>query len=342
VAVQLTILPVIVEPLPDELFSSWLFRLANVNLTKAHSFTRFHLPQYNVWNRDIDKLASDNLIKRLSLLTGISEDTIFNTTLRSYEGKLFTKCNANGNQKWILPLGIFHRTRKRFGLQFCPKCLIDDGKIPYYRKTWRLALSITCPKCNILLLDRCPYCDKPITFFRDELGFKLSVNSLGLQVCYSCKSDLRTSPRCPSRIGMLGFQQRMLAYIEQTACKGRTESVSYFDVLYQVVKILRSQQKHYQSFRNIISNYEGRALINKQPREFELAEVIFREATLMTAVWILDCWPGRFVTLCKEARLSSHLLYKDLISPPDWFVREVRSALHFPTAIELNPNRGHT
>lgn len=333
-AEQLTILPVITYPRNDELLSSWLYRLALENFTKAHTFCRFHLPGYQIWNRDIDKLASNKLIKRLSVLTGIPDQNIYQTTLRSYEGYLFEHCNSFGNQKWILPLKIFHRVRLGNGLQFCPKCLNDDGDVAYFRKSWRLGISVACIRCDILLHDMCPFCEKPINFFRNEIGIKHLFIPSPIYICYSCKMDLRKSPRYPARIGTTSFQKRVFKYLEDGHCKGIQYSIGYFDVLYQIIKILRSHRNKLKKFQEMICKYTGVNAIKRTSREFESESTITREWILITSIWLLDNWPNRFVNLCNEVKLSSNYILTDLKKPPFWFSSVVREKLHQPSASE--------
>src|SRR5207237_99582 len=148
---QLEILPAIVQPQDDELLSSWIFRLAEINATKVHTFCKRYFPLQQVWNRDIDRLGPRAMLHTLSKITTIDYPRLLKSTFSDYEGFLFKELNSNGNSKWIMPLGIYHRTRKRFGLQFCPQCLIKDGNRPYFRKSWRLSLSIVCPVCRLKL-----------------------------------------------------------------------------------------------------------------------------------------------------------------------------------------------
>lgn len=335
-SIQLTILPVNVEPKPDELFSSWLFRLADGNFTKAHTFCRFHLPGFNIWTRDIDKLATDDLLNRLSFLTQIDFERLYQTTLRSYEGRLFAKCNPNGNQRWILSLGIFHRTRKATGLQFCPKCLIDDGDVPYFRKSWRLALNVACTRCNILLHDACPYCASPITFFRNEIGYKHSSLSSPLYLCFKCRGDLRHAMRYPAKIGVVSFQKKLSSYIASQQWKDFS-SVDYFNVLYQVLKFLRSKSGHYKGFKETIFNYEG-FNVEKATFDFQLEKetILNREQLIRSGVWLLDHWPNRFIDLCKEAKIPTNNVIKDFADMPQWFSELASANLHQPSAVELS------
>lgn len=334
-AFQLTILPIIVQPKEDELFSSWLFRLATANVSKAYTFTRFHLPAYSIWNRDIDRLAADTMIERLSLLTEIPFRKIFELTLRSYEQKIFQEANQATKQKWILALGVYHRSWKHNGLQFCPGCLSKDEQ-PYFRKSWRLALSVVCTKCQLLLHDCCPNCNSPATFFRTDIGFKFSIAPVNIAVCPKCNFDLRNSPRYPPMIGTIGFQSKLNRIISTNSWQGH-RAVDYFDTLYQVIKMIKSDRKFYRKFRALIFECE-KMRIQAIPtvRDLETTSTFDREHLIRIGCWLLENWPARFVSLCKETKLSSYAVVKDGARLPTWFLEEVKHNIHQPSASELS------
>lgn len=334
-AYQLTILPIMTYPYKDELFSSWLFRLASSNISKAHTFTRFHLPGYNIWNRDIDRLAQDSMIERLSTLTEIPFEKIFNLTLRSYETNLFEVANKQTKQKWVLALGVYHRTWKNNGLQFCPSCLSNDNQ-PYFRKAWRLATSVVCTRCQLLLHDCCPNCNTPVTFFRTDIGFKIDIAPMAIVICPNCDFDLRNSPCYPPMIGTLGFQHKINRTLKVNAWHGKP-AFEYFNVLYQVLKILRSNSKCYKDFKGIIMNSEGMRISDLPVgKELETMSTIEREHLIRIGSWILEEWPARFIELCKEAKLGTSAVVRDSTTLPSWFKDEAQGHLHQPTAIELN------
>ncbi|QMW03314.1 TniQ family protein [Spirosoma foliorum] len=83
------ILPATTHPRPDEILSSWLTRLAHRHAMKCHSFCKALFPGQSIWNRDIDKLAPEAILVELSHRTLTSIDTIRQTTLSSYEGRLY-------------------------------------------------------------------------------------------------------------------------------------------------------------------------------------------------------------------------------------------------------------
>ncbi len=132
------ILPCSTKPKDGELFSCWLIRLSNSHFYKCHSFYSLLFPNHSIWNRDIDKSVKREFLVELSTITLSNYDELFSTTLKSYEGNLYLNHNPNGNTKWILPLGIEHRKRYKYGLSYCPSCLKKDKKATYYRKNWRI------------------------------------------------------------------------------------------------------------------------------------------------------------------------------------------------------------
>lgn len=335
-AYQLTILPRIAKPKEGELFSSWLFRLATINLTKSHTFCRFHLPGQNIWNRDIDRLVPDIMIERLALLTEIPFQTLYQLTLRSYEKEVFEYCNNNTKQKWVLTLGVYHRTWKNRGLQFCPSCLTKDHE-PYFRKSWRLGLFVACTKCQTLLHDCCPICNSPITFFRSDIGFKTSIAPNEITTCSQCGFDIRKSPRYPPIIGTIGFQTKINKIIETGRWYDTHPSFEYFDALYHVLKFVRSKSLHFRSFTQLIEEYENLRVSHlAQDRDFEKITTIEREHLLRIASWILEDWPTRFIDLCKASKLTTSIVLKDNPSLPPWFIAEANRHLHMPSASEIS------
>lgn len=182
------------QPISDELLSSWMVRLAHANGCKVHTFYSMEFGRdRQIWNRDIDRLAPDWLVEGLAIRTKISKDRVINISLRSYDGVVYEKHNAQGNTKWILPLGIYHRTRRRKGMQYCPVCLATDD-IPYFRKHWRLAFYTECDIHGVLLRDACTKCMAPVIFHRTELGKRHLIKPLSISHCFNCGEHLASGP----------------------------------------------------------------------------------------------------------------------------------------------------
>ena len=50
-----TLWPAHPKPLPDELLSSWMVRIAGQHGLKLHTFASAVWPGISIWNRDIDR-----------------------------------------------------------------------------------------------------------------------------------------------------------------------------------------------------------------------------------------------------------------------------------------------
>jgi hypothetical protein len=318
-------LPCATYPLSGELLSSWITRLAHAHLLKAHTFGRLLFPSNSIWNRDIDKASPEVVLHTLAARTPASLSRIRETTLRSYEGKLYLSHNVNGNTDWILPLGIYHRTRRNSGLLFCPNCLRNDGVTPYFRKHWRLALSQVCTVCKVYLLDRCPSCKEPIVFFRVELGRKSALPDTPISYCFNCKFNLAEAS---SEIAPYPILIAQLEW-ERILNEGWKPQVIYphlyFVVLHQLVKLLSSARPSCRPLQKIVVEQSGWQLpsaiefdsSNRMP--FELLSLVIRRQILLQAHWLLDEWPQRFVTLAKQCRVTSSTLLHDMHTIPFWY-----------------------
>lgn len=276
--------PVHPHPLPDELLSSWMIRLARSNGFKVHSFySQFFGRERQIWNRDIDHYAPPWLIDGLAKRTGTSRESIVRTTLRAFESFAFERFIETGVARWTLPLGIFHRTRRAYGQQFCPSCLIEDAE-PYLRRTWRLALVVVCTRHGILLQDRCASCGRPLAPHRSDMavrsGFPERTTMLRCAGCGSCiagpKLNVSKSDIC--------MQQR----IDATLINGffmlepgrAIYSHLYFDGLRMVMRV---------------------ALRPQEPRSrgsFEFASIRERLELLRNATQLVEEWPTRLIRHC--------------------------------------------
>jgi Zn ribbon nucleic-acid-binding protein len=189
--------PIRYKPLPDELLSCWFIRLAHGHGLKVQTFSNLLFGQRRqVWNRDVDRLGSPWLIEELSLRTGTPFEVAERTCIRTLEGTLFSSFKLSGTLPWVLSMGMYHRKRTAFGMQYCPTCLATD-QVPYYRRTWRLAFMTVCPTHEVMLHDRCPQCASPLSFHRAEMGRGGLDDALEMVMCHACGMDLRQSPVQP-------------------------------------------------------------------------------------------------------------------------------------------------
>lgn len=182
--------PIRYKPLPDELLSSWLVRLARGHGLRVQTFCNLIFGnQLQVWNRDIDRLGPDWLVDVLSERTGTPIEIARGTTLRSYEGRLYPVFRTSGALQWITTLQMFHRTRQGFGMQYCPQCLLED-LVPYFRKAWRVAFVTTCATHQCMLRDRCFACGAGVAFHRGDMGNPQGQHRESIADCFACGASL--------------------------------------------------------------------------------------------------------------------------------------------------------
>lgn len=331
---QLMRLPCATHPRPDELLSSWLTRLAHAHLMKTYTFGKLLFPAANLWNRDLDKIAPEAILQTLAGCTATPLHRIRQTGLRRYEGKLYLRHNANGNTNWVLPLGIYHRTHRQFGLLFCPRCLKKDGDTPYFRTHWRLALTHICTKCGVYLHEKCPVCERPVTFFRVELGRKSAEPDTPISHCFHCRFDLAGTPaRTASR--MRRDMQAELGRICRQGWNGQTFFPHlYFDVLHQLVKVLTSSRNICAGLQREVDKQTGwspleeSVTVRKTRIPFELLPLAVRGGVIQQAQWLLTDWPVRFVDVMKQSRTTSTPLLYDMVMIPFWYYSVVKENLH--------------
>lgn len=310
--------PAHVKPQRDELLSSWLVRLAMAHGVKLHTFCSVTWPLKQIWNRDIDRSADRELLRTLSDKTATPLERVRATTLATYESTLYEEHKSLGPAAWLMPVGIYHRTRRRCGLQFCTFCLAKDAE-PYYRRKWRLAFMVACEKHHVLLCDRCPGCHAPINFHRGELGNFKKFAAEPLTVCNLCGFDLRASseimPPIPITLPEVRFTTKLLRAIDagfmQVSESVVTYSHLYFAVLRQIMKVMAMRDRRIHRLRSAISNSFGLAPyvppMTKAHLDVQELSTSARRQLLGLARCLLEEWPNRFIELLREHKIWSSL-----------------------------------
>jgi hypothetical protein len=318
-------LPCATHPKPDELLSSWLTRLAHDHLLKTHTFGKMLFPGANVWNTDLDKSAPDSMLRTLAECTGTPLARVEQTVLRRYEGILYLRANVGSTTPWLMPLGIYHRTRRYYGLLFCPCCLGKDGTTPYFRTHWRLAMMHICTRCSVQLLDRCPECERPVTFFRVELGRKLSLADRPISHCFHCGLNLAAITWEQATTSALTAQIEL----ERIMYEGWNEQVFYphlyFIVLRQLVKQLINARLPSAAFQRAVdietgwSPLEEDMSIRKSKIPLESLPLRVRGGVIRQAQWLLTDWPHRFVEVTQRHGVTSTPFLYAINNIPFWF-----------------------
>ncbi|MBK8183953.1 MAG: TniQ family protein [Candidatus Competibacteraceae bacterium] len=182
--------------------TSYLARTAHLHGLNAYRFFAFHLPDLPIWNRDFDRTASSEGLKRVAALLGVSEEEVVAMTLKPYARHLAGDGTGDGAvQPWVNAAGIYHRVRRRHALQFCPRCLQAE---PAFKRFWRLSFVVACDRHRCLLRDACAVCGAPV------VPHRANVSIVG---CYHCGSRLPKAPVEPHPFAVdqvLTVQSRLL------------------------------------------------------------------------------------------------------------------------------------
>ncbi|AOO85098.1 TniQ family protein [Bosea vaviloviae] len=167
--------PVSVDPLPNEVLSSWLHRLALANGLAPRSFADVLGLRPRMSPR-LELRLPRHVAALLAHQTGVSHKSI---SAMSMTGDALTAL--------LLPLRENSDRNRSSWMQYCPLCLADDD-VPYFRRHWRLASRISCFEHVTGLRDRCPSCRSGIASFNQgEL--------IPQHFCARCGFDLRSASK---------------------------------------------------------------------------------------------------------------------------------------------------
>lgn len=288
------------RPLPHELLSSWLHRLALANATRDHTLCKTMWPDAEIWARDLDRHLPPGLLPVLSGWTGVPLASLEHLQLTRWVGRLAETLPPRGPASWILPVGVYHRVRRRPGLLYCPACLRESAADAVWM--WRMAWTVCCRRHRMDLLDACPACSAPY------MPHRSAPSLLGRMPCGGCGLDLARLSQPPSPVWAWQFQQRM----ETALVEGRTQiegqgyfALPFFSGLRSLAAVLLTR-----GGRDIARRVAGRAEIKhdgSRAADFELQPFGTRR-WIMQACWILlQDWPVTFLEIARKEGHRRHL-----------------------------------
>jgi hypothetical protein len=315
--------PIRYKPLPDELLSCWLVRLAHGHGLKVQTFCNLIFgTRYQVWNRDIDRLAPTWLVDELCRRTGTPQEIAWRTTVRKYEGVLYRKFRNAGALNWILVLKMYHRKRNGFGLQFCPTCLSED-KVPYFRTHWRVAFNTLCIRHRTMLLDRCPGCGIAIAVHRLDMVKQDAIDVPPLSFCHGCGHDLRNSPVVKPMVH--DVQTSALLFDISQLFDGASQfperwELVHFEVMRHLCLLMASPYKHLH-LRYFVAERLGipDVSLSNGRVPFESRPIQERHYLLQLTCWLLVDLEGRLSAAWHGGAVRYNVLTKDFASPPDFY-----------------------
>lgn len=311
--------PVHLKPLPDELLSSWLVRLAYAHGLKVQTFSRLLAgSQYHLWNRDIDRTAPDWLIGTLCRNTATVREIAEGTTLRSYEGKIYRAFHDGFVLPWILPLKIRRFKRVGYGVQFCHRCLAEDAE-PYFRRRWRVAFYTWCAKHEVMLHDRCPRCGASVVFQRQEIGQSTGADADSITHCYACDFDLREAPLVSPVLYEETASQAFRAAVRGLEhCRPEKASeVGYYNVLHHLCRMMNGQYRSSQPMEFACHCIGAPEIsLGPRPRTFEMRPIAERHHMVQLAFWYMADLKRRLTVAWHEGALTYSALFRDFEDRP--------------------------
>lgn len=317
--------PVHLKPQPGEVLSSWLMRLAHAHGLKVQTFDRLVFGGgFQLWNRDIDRLAPDWLLDTLCTNTATPMRLAREATLRTYEGLLYPYYHGSHVLKWITLVKTYSTRRNGYAMQFCPRCLAEDDD-PYFRTRWRVACYTWCGTHNVMLHDRCPSCGVPVIFHRRELGKPKQVDGGALCQCHACDFDLRealtSEPTFYDESAMTEWRA-VIGQLECPAIRAKVD-VDYFTVLHQLCRLLAGRYRKIAllEFACRQLRLSVRSLETDTRMMFEGRPLDERHYILQLAFWLMASLEERLTSAWQSSAITGSALLRDLREIPEDYER---------------------
>ena len=328
-AAHIALWPIRYKPLPDELLSSWLVRLAHGHGLKVQTFCNLIFGnRRQVWNRDIDRLAPGWLVETLAQRTGTPIEVARRTTLQVFEGTLYPRFHASGTLQWIQTMQMYHRQREGLGQQYCPTCLATDA-VPYFRKTWRVSLKTFCLHHGCCLLDRCYACGASVAFHRVDVA-KDELDDVALSNCHQCGESLGNGPRnLPHIWDLNAFEAISLivgALDDATLGKETPLAPSTLAVLRHLTSMLLGRRRN-QHLRAYLSKYFDTAELavpGSKRVVIEGQNVDMRHTVISWSAWLLCAARERFGMAINDKAVRYNHFFRDFDEPPQWYVESLQ------------------
>lgn len=315
------------RPLPDELLSSYLVRLAlGMDLKPITFLNTVWGSSRNLLAQDLDNFVPQRIATRVEAGAGLDANTVRTMALSSYVGTLLTRHNANGRNPWLLPTTIDNNRRHRHGLQFCPICLANDPA-PHFRKRWRVAFVTSCTIHGVLLRDRCAACGEPV----HQHG------AASPTLCSACGAGLCVPTPVVARHDHIGWQLRLEAGLDQGWIMLGREPLRahvFFAIVRQVAALLVNGKRAERLRHEAARAWGGDPAPYAKPtarQPIEYLDVAEHHRLFDMVELLMQGWPHRFVHACQEAGLHRSHAIKDMSNPPFAYEQVMRAYMdHTP------------
>lgn len=283
----------------DELLSSYLSRAAIVRGMSTQSLTALVCPGHAIWNRDVDANARADLLSTLAAAIGEPLLRISDMTLKGLGCEKTNRPGWQGTHQWITAVGVYHRSRRRHGLCFCPICLNEQ---PFFRRQWRLAFWTVCPEHGVLLRDACPSCGGTVEPHRQQYDLRLCSRCNRPLVLGDCVAAV-PSP-LQGRLFRASVQAGLTQNWQVAYCTGR-EFLLGMNALLAGFGIAR------------VPDFKG----ERQCRErLETRRVALRDADIRLLDTLCQTWPQSLHAASRQYHVTQRSFRQQC---PEWLAREI-------------------
>lgn len=320
-------------PFKDELTTSWIARNALNFGMKPSQLATLITENVEAWKPDLDVFINPVLAKNIAINIGMDQSILYRLSFYGSCDYFYNQTEKTSQVKWVMPLGQKLKN-KQFSLQYCPCCLAEDGKRPYFRKHWRLAFMTACPYHSVQLHDRCPKCHNPIDLKRLQKNVEdVLYHPEDIAHCSKCGFDLRETDyvlvsKDESDINRINFMQSTLGYGQVGNLKFAYSNL-YFEGIRRLLSFLVCSPKGEKLFMHLRQKLGLRQMYHRElighNVEPERLEISLRRTGLIMIYHFLQDWPKTFIKACKATNTSTHLIKTPYLEFPYW----VTDALFF-------------
>ena len=320
--------PVIIEPYDDELFSSWVFRLALANGQEPSIFHRHTTGGRNQgWNQDIDVIRNENLIKQYCYKTGISYQQIYKLLLHNLLEKLSVRKKGKTNSRWLIPLNNRRRNlTSPEGIPFCSLCLTQYR---YFKQCWRLAATTVCLEHGIYLKEYCQKCKTPVVLRKIYFSFKNCITVDAIVHCAMCGFDLRMSHKYGAKQSSIEHNYFNWTAINNGYINSSYLQIQYSHLYFEAVSVLscvlffrKSGVSLFKFIKHKLGlNYQCYHLVSQRMRTIENMPLNSRDVALHMINWCLEDYPHRFNSIVTSSGVMHSALRMTRDYHPFWFNR---------------------
>lgn len=312
------------RPKQNEALTSWLFRLGIYYYLHPSTFFLRTIPEKpDAWKQDLDVSCPLDIVACLSMKSGLSCDALNNHILARYRKFFDPYVGASSAlPRWVSPAYIRRKSPHHFGYKYCSDCLEIS---PHHILLYRLSYFFGCSIHHLLLHDRCPECQSPIScrkVFPKLIG---TCPGDALCFCYECGFDYRNSNRIFLGLGEIRSLNHFEGLMRTGVCELGPSYMVYSHLYFQGLRlVVRGLFKLvHQGGACDCFNAEELAQIKGEPKsnhdEIEFISVGVLRILLVKAHFLLSHWPNRFLDFNKR----NDLIYSSWIMPrdvaPHWF-----------------------